>query len=252
MEIVVRSEAAMLEKTFSFWRHLVGANGPAAPIEVQQDDRRLWVRYAADLQGNIQLGNGEAAEGILARIRDLSVGGASLLLDRALNLGQMVSLELRADRDETFSVLACVVRVVANHDDTWSIGCVFSRELSPEDLHRFGARKQASAETDQRTWVRFTSALQARYSKVNAEVTQAVCPASILNISPNGIGLSVQHAPQAGTLLNIDLLDSSGKIVRTLLACVVHTTRRAEGEYAIGCNFLRVLRDEELQSLLCA
>jgi len=242
----------MLQKTFSFWRRLVGTDPVAAPAPSQLDDRRLWVRYAADLQGNLQLAQDKDSAGILANVRDLSVGGANLLLDRELELGQMVTLELPAERAETYSVLACVVRVVANPEGTWSIGCVFSRELSPEDLHRFGAQKQAADDSDQRTWVRFACTLQATYRKVSDAVGQSPAPAEILNISANGIGLSVQPPLQAGTLINVDLLDKQGKYVRTLLACVVHMTRRTGGDHALGCNFIRVLSEEELQSLLSA
>ena len=243
----------MLEKTFSFWRRLVGAEPVAAPESALQDDRRLWVRFAADLQGNLHLAQDKDADSILAKVRDLSVGGANLLVDRAVRLGQMVTLELPSDREEVYSVLACVVRVHAHADGTWSLGCVFSRELSPEDLQRVGAEKQAADASDLRTWVRFTCKLQASYRKVGAAtVGEAPNSAQILNISANGIGLAVQPALHAGTLLNVDLLDMHGNTVRTLLACIVHTTRRAGGDFALGCNFIRVLSEEELQSLLSA
>jgi hypothetical protein len=243
----------MLQETFSFWRRLVGvAPAPVSVVPAPQDERRLWVRYAAELQGNLQLAQEQDAGSILANVRDLSVGGANLQLDRRLDLGQMVTLELPSDQDETTIVLACVVRATPNPDKTWSIGCVFSRELSPEDLHRFGARKQPAADSDQRTWVRFACFLQAAYRRVNDPANPLPCPAQILNISANGIGLSVEPSLKAGTLLNVDLLDKQGKYVRTLLACVVHTTRRSGGDYAIGCNFIRVLSEAELHSLLNA
>ena len=72
----------------------------------------------------------------------------------------------------------------------------------------------------------------------------------MLNISANGIGLSVHPSLHAGALVNVELLDRTGRMVRTILACVVHTTERSGGDYAIGCNFIRELREEELQSLL--
>lgn len=242
----------MLEKTFTFWRRLVGSESAPEPVATLQDERRLWVRYAADLQGKVQLSQDQDAGNLLAKVRDLSAGGANLQLDRALPLGQMVTLDLPCERDETYSVLACVVRVIANPDGTWSVGCVFSRELSPEDLQRFGAEKEAAAPSDQRTWVRFTCALQASYRKVSGADEQTPCPAQILNISANGIGLSVEPTLKTGTLLNVDLRDKQGKNVRTLLACVVHIARQADGDYSAGCNFIRVLSEAELQSLLSA
>jgi hypothetical protein len=38
--------------------------------------------------------------------------------------------------------------------------------------------------------------------------------------------------------------------VRSILACIVHTTVRAGGELAAGCNFIRELGEEELNALL--
>jgi c-di-GMP-binding flagellar brake protein YcgR len=238
----------MFEKTFTFWRRLVGKTD-ALPASANQD-RRLWVRHAIDLRGNLQMSEPPDSEKILAKLRDLSLGGANLLLDREVEAGEMVVLELPADRGEICTVLACVVRVSKQPDGQWSLGCVFSRELSQEDLDRFGAQKlPASDDDDKRTWVRFSCELHVAYRKVG-DPTNQVFPAQVLNISANGIGLLVTQTLAAGGLLNVDLLDKNGQVARTMLACIVHTTMRAGGDYAIGCNFIRELSEEELQSLL--
>jgi hypothetical protein len=238
----------MFEKTFSFWRRLVG-QAPAAPPASDQQDRRLWMRYAADLRGNVQLADAGAGDKILAHVRDLSLGGASLEVERPLELGQMLTLELAGGQDEIRSVLACVVRVTAKEPGKWSLGCVFSRELTGEDLLRFGAEKVQAGHEDKRTWVRYDCDIHAAYRKVGDPDTLSH-PAKVLNISANGIGLSVNPALNAGALLNVDLLDRSGRMVRTILACVVHTTECTGGDYAVGCNFIRELREDELESLL--
>lgn len=234
----------MLEKTFSFWRRLVGQ----APDASEQQERRLWVRYAADMPGNVRVGD-QAGEKTLAHVRDLSLGGANLEVDRPLPLGQMLTLELTGEDAETRAVLACVVRVQESAANQWSLGCVFARELADDDLTRFGARKLPAPPADSRTWTRFACDLQAAYRKVGDPLLLSH-PAKVLNISANGIGLSVQPSINTGALLNVDLLDRTGRMVRTILACVVHTTQRAGGDYAIGCNFIRELGDDELQSLL--
>ncbi len=242
----------MFEKTFSFWRRMVGKNAPPAsqPQNIAvEEDRRLWVRYATDLQGNVLLAEKNAGDKVLARVRDLSVGGANLQMDRAMQTGQMLTLELPAEGDEVRTVLACVVRASAESDGKWSLGCVFARELTNDDLGAFGAHRSPSAHDDQRTWVRFSSALRANYRKVGDPVDVSH-PAQVLNISANGIGLSVHPSLQAGSLLNVDLQDKDGRLVRTILACVVHTTLRSGGDYAVGCNFIRELNEDELQSLL--
>lgn len=238
----------MFEKTFTFWRRLVGM-ADAPPHAGANQDRRLWVRHAIDLRGNLQMSEPRDSEKVLAHVRDLSAGGASLLVQRAVQPGEMVVLELPAERGEVRTVLACVVRVQQQADGQWSLGCVFSRELSDDDLDRFGAQKlPASDDDDKRTWVRFACELHAGYRKVGDPTNQAY-PAQVLNISANGIGLAVTQPATAGSLLNVDLLDQQGQLARTMLACIVHTTRRAAGDYAIGCNFIRELSESELQSL---
>jgi len=241
----------MFEKTFSFWRRLVGAeSAPASanPARAAQDDRRLWVRYETDLQGSIQLAQSAGSAKVQAKVRDLSVGGANLVVDQALPLGQMLSLELPAGA-EIRTVLACVVRVIGQKDGAWSLGCVFSRELNEDELGTLGAQKVQADGSDKRIWVRFDTQRKANYRKVGDPSAQAL-PAEVLNISANGIGLCVNPSLEAGALLNVDLLDKSGRTVRSILACVVHTTLRASGDYAVGCNFIRELNEDELKSLL--
>jgi c-di-GMP-binding flagellar brake protein YcgR len=238
----------MFEKTFTFWRRLVGT-ADASNASANQD-RRLWVRHAIDLRGNLQISEPAESEKILANVRDLSIGGASLVVDRIVDAGEMVVLELPADRGEIRTVLACVVRVSQQPDGRWSLGCVFSRELSQEDLDRVGAQKiAASADDDKRTWVRFSCEIHAAYRKVGDPTNQAF-PAQVLNISANGISLAVTQTLAAGGLLNVDLLDKAGLVARTMLACIVHTATRPGGDFAIGCNFIRELSEDELQSLL--
>lgn len=237
----------MFEKTFTFWRRLVNKADEASPTE----ERRLWVRHAIDLHGNLHLsGTARQQEKILADVRDLSRGGANLLTEAPVDTGNMVVLEMQTDRGELYSVLACVVRAEATKDGKWSLGCVFSRELSGDDLDHFGARKlPASEHDDKRTWVRFACEVQAAYRKVGDPTNQAF-PAQVLNLSANGIGLAVSQPLSAGGLLNIDLLDKTGNVSRTMLACIVHTSVWTGGDFTVGCNFIRELNEHELQSLI--
>lgn len=240
----------MLQKTFSFWRRMVGT----APVPVRDagaicDDRRLWFRYATELVGKLHMPDRREGDKVLALVRDLSAAGANLLTDRELQPGQMVTLELPSQDGEIHSVLACVVRTTKQDDGGWSLGCIFSRELSSDDLVAFGARKIPAAANDPRTWVRFPIKFKACCRKVG-DAMDVNRPAQVLNISASGIGLSVPDKMDAGTLLNIDLLDKNERVLRTILACIVHTTERTSGEHALGCNFIRELTEDELHSLL--
>ncbi|MBI1832100.1 MAG: PilZ domain-containing protein [Planctomycetes bacterium] len=241
----------MFEQTFSFWRRLFGSAAEPEPSAVValEDDRRLWMRYATDLQGNVQAADKTDADKILAQVRDLSAGGANVLVDRPLEPGHILTLELPTRDGEVRTVLACVVRTVSHGPGQWSLGCVFSRELSGADLAACGAQKTAANHDDQRVWVRYTCPLKARYRKYG-DSSGDMLSVHVLNLSANGIGLAVSPALDAGALLTVDLLDRNGRMVCGILACVVHTTRRASGDFAVGCNFIRELTDEELRSLL--
>ena len=241
----------MLQSVFALWRHFIG-NGPEAQAVSAQDDRRIWDRHATELQGSVQVAKNGARDRTLASVRDLSCAGANLLLDRPLAPGQMLSLELPAADDEVRTVLAYVVRCIPNRDGMWSLGCLFARELSITDLNSLGAPKVPASAEDKRIWVRYDGVrcpVRANYRKVDDPASESQ-PVQVLDISAAGIGLSVPSPLDAGSLLTLDLLDKSGKKSLTILACVVHTTSRVGGEYAVGCNFIRELSEEELQALL--
>lgn len=239
----------MFAKTFSFWRRLVQPTPvPSSDSDTAvNDDRRLWIRYSADVQASAQVLRSTGNRRVDVRVRDISMGGASLQTTVRFQTGQMITLELPV-RDEERTVLACIVR--CQPDGThWNVGCVFSRELSSEDLEILGARRIENDVPDQRRWQRFESRLHAQYQVVGDAESRPIT-ARVLNISASGIGLQVCEPLEAGCLINLDLYDSDGQPVRSILACIVHTTTRANGERAIGCNFIRELAEEDLQSLI--
>lgn len=246
----------MLERTFRFWHRWVGPDAAGAQAatatavaEDAQAERRLWVRYAADLQAQVQLPD-RKTQVSAARVRDISRGGASLIWDREVPPGQLLNIDLpHASANAVQTVLACVVRSRREHDGQWSLGCVFSRELTDEDLVGFGACRERTQADDQRTWRRFECNLKARFQRIGA-VESETQEASLLNISPSGVGLLTNSQIDAGSLLNLDLVGKLDTPLRTILACVVHVTQRSEGQWALGCNFIRELNEEDFQALI--
>jgi hypothetical protein len=245
----------MFERTFSFWRRWVGQEG--APSGAQpcpsenngHDERRLWVRYPADLKTSVELANPAQPFKSEAKIRDISRGGANLILDREVQPGLLVNLELPNASEGVYSVLACVVRIHQEASDKWALGCVFARELSEEDLNRFGARRVRHAPEDQRIWMRFSTALKASFEQIGAS-GQPRRDAEVLNLSASGVGLLVDRFIDAGALLNVDLVGKEGTAARTILSCVVHVNQRDDGAWALGCNFIRELSEEDLRALV--
>lgn len=234
----------MLAQTFSFWRRMVGK--PA----VEKDDRRLWVRYPADLKTSVQPADFPGEERVPARVRNISRGGINLLLDRSYRVGQMLNIEVPCpeDPERVLYLLACVVRTSVEPSGLYSAGCVFSRELSEDDLYQFGARRVRHAPEDQRTWVRFPCEQQATFHRIG-DLEPRAHEAQVINISASGVGLGVTDDIEIGALLNLHIVGKQGQ-QRTLLACVVHATRRDEGGWNLGCNFIRELSESDFQDLL--
>jgi hypothetical protein len=239
----------MLGRTFSFWRRLVGKEH-LAPADVSTE-RRVWVRYPADVLASVQPAQPQARENrVSAKVRDISVGGANLLVDRFFETGQMLTLELPREGDEdTHTVLACVVRAVSEGEGQWALGCVFSRELTDDDLEGSGAQRTRHSPPDQRTWMRFTTNLKARFQKIG-DPEERNYPAQVINLSASGVGLGVTTEVDAGGLLSVDLFTGEDRVVRTILACVVQVNTQASGGWTLGCNFIRELSEEDLQALI--
>jgi c-di-GMP-binding flagellar brake protein YcgR len=239
----------MFERTFSFWRRLVSKvqHPPAAAPQ----DRRLWIRYPAELETNVQLASEALQQSrFSASVRDISLGGAHLLVDRAFETGQMLSLELpQAGSEESHTVLACIVRVVPLGEGQWALGCVFSRELTDEDLEGFGAKRVRHPPSDQRTWMRFPINLKANFQIIGDPANRSFS-AQVINLSANGVGLEVTLAIDAGALLSVDLIGTEEKVIRTILACVVHVTTKSSNHWSLGCNFIRQLSEEDLKALI--
>ena len=49
-------------------------------------------------------------------------------------------------------------------------------------------------------------------------------------------GVITRRNVDVGTLINIDLFDKNDRLTRTILACVVHISQRADGDQAVGCD----------------
>jgi c-di-GMP-binding flagellar brake protein YcgR len=239
----------MFERTFSFWRRLVGRPTKAEDSpQGLEDERRVWVRYPTHLETHYQPADAESSR-LSARVRDVSRGGIHLVVNREFQTGELLSIELPRADDEMHTVLACIVRADRLKGEDWALGCVFSRDLGDAELQSFGARRERHAAADQRVWMRFPCNVRATYQHVST-LGAPIAEARVLNISATGVGLLVDEPLEAGTLLSVDLKPDSGAEPRTMLACVVHVTAQANGQFALGCNFIRELSEEDLQVLV--
>lgn len=232
----------------SLWQRLKSYCMPRTD-QNPDDERRGWGRFRSAVETTFRPANVEGAARLKAGIRNIARRGVALLVDRAFEAGDLLNVDVPGQGDELSrdTALACVVYVMEQAPDTWILGCVFSADLSDDNLAAFGA-EPGNAPMEQRTRDRHRCELQATCQQV-AETEQPLWEAQVQNISPLGVGL-LSHTPiEAGTLLNVQLRNPLGETLPTLLACVVHTTTQPTGDWLLGCNFMRNLCEDEMACL---
>ena len=69
------------------------------------------------------------------------------------------------------------------------------------------------------------------------------------NLSSGGLAVRLSRPFEPGTLLNIELSDKTKRLTRSLLVQVVHAAAEGNRLWIIGCEFIRPLGEEELQTL---
>src|SRR4051794_11806556 len=99
---------SMFQRTVSLWQRLVGRQSASSVniAEAAADERRIWVRYPSNVEITCQpASNGDMPT--LARVRNISQGGISLLVSRCFESGTQLSVELPGGPGESsYHVLA--------------------------------------------------------------------------------------------------------------------------------------------------
>jgi len=240
----------MLGRTVALWRNVIAGrarksheNAMVAP----EDDRRLWDRFSSEVDVACRSVGAAAETRFTARVRNASHGGINLTVPCEFVCGDLLSLELPgAEAQSSTTVLACVVHVARESPDAWSVGCNFSGELSDDELTTLGVRRNRASPADQRNWQRYDCEVQATVETV-AGTQMDKQLVNVLNLSASGLALPLERSIEVGTLFSVELHKAAGKHT-TVLACAVHVTAR-EGKWTVGCNFLRMLSEQELGSL---
>jgi c-di-GMP-binding flagellar brake protein YcgR len=239
----------MFERARALWRRLTGRSQPEANMPAK-DDRRVWVRFPADVATTYERNQAPGTEetGV---IRDISQGGMKLEVEQPHEEGEMLTVGLQGQSGHSpLSVLACVVHCSPLGPNRWSLGCSFSQELSDADLSAFGAARTPTNPdpAEQRAYQRYKVNVHAHYVVIPADEDIPPRPAHIHDISATGIGLLTDEALSPGTLLSAEL-KGSGKPF-TILACIVRVVEQENGQYLVGCSFIRELTEADLKGLL--
>ncbi len=101
------------------------------------------------------------------------------------------------------------------------------------------------AEDDRRAWHRIPTDFATTLQSVGGGDGKPLA-ARITNISLGGVFLVTTRSLSEGELVSMELPCASDAERSTVLACVIHVNRQANGRWAVGCTFARELNDEDL------
>ncbi len=234
----------MFEKTRSLLRTLTGGTATA-----EGDDRRRHHRFDTDTLTSFRTVSDDTP--FSARVRNVSRSGVNILSPEEIPQGTMIRLDLPQRRGGPhITVLACVMNVRDDSCGGWSLGCMFSGELTSDELGMFGGEKKKSAPGDLRTWVRSPVRAKATYRVLPGEDDQLENECDLIDLSPAGAGLRLSEKVDPGTAISLTIPKNDGQPVR-ILACVVYLSEIDDSQdWGAGVNFIRELSNRELIGLM--
>ena len=92
----------MLDFTKTFWKRLLGRHSQAATatMDAAAEERRVWIRYPADMKTTFQPAGAPANTRLSARVRNISLGGINLIGNRSFEPGELLTVELPGASEE--------------------------------------------------------------------------------------------------------------------------------------------------------
>jgi hypothetical protein len=212
-------------------------------------ERTVWIQECMRVAALDDVPATENPERFPAKVEEVSKSEICLRASKQVRRSSLLSIELpHGEGGSADCVLAYVIRS-SPAGESWVLSCVFSTELSDEDLRSFGGCKTRPAPPTRRGWSRFPFQGPVTYRSLH-NPDQKRQTAQAVDISPTGIGLVVNEAIEAGAVLNLEIAGRLGRSERVLEACVVRSGAMAEGRWRLGCNFIRQLQENELQGFL--
>jgi c-di-GMP-binding flagellar brake protein YcgR len=99
-------------------------------------DQRVWRRFTCDLKATYRIVRVTERTPAPAKVVDISARGVGLQIDRAIQPGTVLSVDLQStDGVSKLRIFACVVRVKEVNSREWTLGCNFIREINDRELN---------------------------------------------------------------------------------------------------------------------
>ena len=212
-------------------------------------ERRVLVSLTTNLNVRCEQPDGEAESGIYAVICDISCAAASRSSRRAASSRARCSAwncprpkSKRRWRSSPVSFAR-----VPHGDSEWTMGCRFRASWTRISCKHSGLAPTGRPRPILAARERFDCDAKAVYQRVSGDCRLSARAA----VEHRGSW----HGPACGRgnryrwiARRAELHDATGQRIITILACVVHVQKVAEGQ-KLGCNFIRELNDKDLRRL---
>lgn len=185
-----------------------------------------------------------------ARIGDVSRTGINLVVPRAVREETMIRVHLPGPSNETPTViLACVTNVREVSPEQWSLGCMFCGELTAREEAAFRGVHKSGHPAWWRPWVLYPPLGTIEYRPLPGEAGPPRS-AELAELTATGVGLIAEERLEPGTALTVTLRRTDDRPDRPTLASVVYLAGRADGKWALGCQFLHELAESDLKEMV--
>jgi hypothetical protein len=129
-----------------------------------------------------------------------------------------------------------------------------SEVLMAEQTIPFQAEQWMSGPITERSAVRHFPSSQEVYCQPmpasSADGVETGWWGKLCNLSSGGLAVRLSRSFEPGTLLIIELSDKTKRLMRSSLVQVVHAAGEGNRLWIIGCEFIRPLSEEEVQTLV--
>jgi PilZ domain len=220
---------------------------------VAKEERRLFRRLPCKLKVQSRLSR-VTEEGMwLAAIRNISLEGIGLMVNRCAQPGMFLTVEI-PNRPPIMRkpILVRVIHARANTGGQWwCLGGQFVRKLAKDELDFLIARQPAiNPPMERRTSARFTTKMKTACPLIRA-TEEGPWWASVRDVSLRGISLIVNRPFRAGCYATIELPTAAGVLGQSRLMCIKHIHVQPGNQWwVVGGQFLNKLTREELLNMI--
>jgi hypothetical protein len=120
--------------------------------------------------------------------------------------------------------------------------------LAPPETARITQRSIKPPAAERRAWIRYPGKL-APLPISDGEFKRGWW-AELSDVSKHGVRVLMSSQVLAGTMLLIEVPQGAGQAPEPVLMRVIHVAQQSVGAWLIGCEFVRILTEVELQALL--